>query len=260
MHRSLLVPMFAVFALSLGACDKGADKKADKKVDAEADAKKAEAKKADDKADDKPAAEKPPEAKHFAIDSDKSGALARTAAVLETTDVTSEDSSLREHLAGVSHHAEALTSDEVMCRHMISVRKAAGEPEGTLESCVIHFEHEVVLLGPEVFAQMSQCVMDAKTAAEIDVCEVAEKEAEGLLHDKHHGDGLSDEVCTALFEKFEELAMADAGEHKEAVKGVLEEVRADSIQACKDQGTQAEVDCTMKSDTMEALVMCETTI
>ena len=263
MHRQLIASLVAVFALSLAACDKGAAKSDDKKTDdkkAEADKaddKKAETKKAGDAEPAGPEGEAAVKEVHFDVSADKSGAIARTAAVLETTELTSEDTALREHLAGLSHHAENISSDETLCKHIMELRKAAEQPEGTLESCVIHFEHEVVILGPEVFAQMAQCVMDAKSAAEIDACEAAEKEAEQLLHEQKHGDGLSEEVCTNLFNKFEELSMTDAGDHGDAIKEALEVVREDSVKACVDQGTQAEVDCAMKAANMDVLTECQ---
>lgn len=252
MLRRSLVPiaMFSLVFLS-GACDKEktADPaKADKKAEvAEVEAKPEEAK-------PEPAT---PEAKHFDIEADKSGMLARTAAVLETTDATAEDAALRGHLANLSHHAEALSSDQTLCNHIAALRKAEDQPEGQLDSCIIHFEHEIVILGPEVFAQMAQCVMDAKSVADIEVCEAAEKEAETRLHEKHHGDGLSEETCEKAFVKFEVLAMDDAGEHGELVKEILEEVKPDVLLACLDQGTNVEVDCTMKATNMDELNSCE---
>lgn len=259
MHRRLLVSLVALCTLSFAGCDKGdAKKDANKKADASKEDKKAETKKTDEP---EAAGPKQPEAKHFDVSADKSGALARTASVLETTEQFSEDEALREHLAGISHHAEKISSDEDLCKHIMGIREAEGVPAGALDSCVIHFEHEIVILGPEVFAQMAQCVMDAKTAAEIEVCEAAEKEAEDKLHEAHHGDGLSEEVCTQLFDKFEELSMADVDEaHAEHVKEVLEGIREDSVKACMDQGTQAEVDCAMKSGDMDSLTECQNII
>jgi hypothetical protein len=254
MLRRPLVPTIILAISLVAACDKG---KSDDKKSGD----KATAKKEDDKKEVKPEQAKPeevkPEAKHFDVSADKSGTLARTAAVLETTDATSEDAALREHLAGISHHAEAMTSDEAMCTHIAELRKAEGQPEGQLESCVIHFEHEIVVLGPEVFAQMAQCVMDAKSVADIEVCEAAEKEAEQLIHEAKHGDSLSEEVCNSMVDKFAELAVADAGEHAELVKGVLADVKADSVQACIEHGSQAEVDCVEKAKVLGDLDSCQ---
>lgn len=253
MLRPRLLPIIVLAVSLVAACDKG--KSDNKSGDKEA------AKKEDAKKETKPEEAKPepatPEAKHFDISVDKSGTLARTAAVLETTNATSEDAALREHLAGISHHAEAVTSDETLCQHIAELRKAEDQPEGTLESCVIHFEHEIVVLGPEVFAQMAQCVMDAKSVADIEVCEAAEKEAEQLLHEAKHGDSLSQEICETMVDKFTELTIADAGEHAELVKGILADVRADSVQACVEHGSQAEVDCVDKAKVLGDLDSCQ---
>lgn len=244
-----LVPITVLAVSLVSACDKGksddkqtGDKEVAKKEDAKKEAKPEDAK---------------PEAKHFDVGVDKSGTLARTAAVLETTDATAEYSELRGHLAGVSHHAEALTSDETLCQHIAELRKAESQPEGTIESCVTHFEHQVVVLGPEVFAQMAQCIKDAKSVADIEVCEAAEKEAEAALHAATHGDGLSREVCDAMVDKFTELAVADAVGYGNVVKKVLDEVRADSVQSCLDHGTKAEVDCIEKAKVLADLDGCQ---
>lgn len=199
----------------------------------------------------------PKEAKHFDVSADKSGVLARTAAVLETTDATIGDTALREHLAELSHHAEAISSDETLCKHIIELRKGAGQPEGEMESCVVHFEHEIVILGPEVFSQVAQCIMAAQDTGDLDICEAAEKEAVLLVHANKRGDNLSAEVCEKLFGQFEKLAMEDAGEHGEFIKGVLEEVKPDVMTACAEQGTQVEVDCAMKATNMEQLGHCQ---
>jgi hypothetical protein len=244
-----LVPVTILAVSLVTACDKG--KTDEKKTDDKQAAKKEDAKKEEAKPEVKP------EAKHFDISVDKSGALARTAAVLETTDATAEVTELRSHLAAVSHHAEALTSDETLCKHMAELRKAEGQPEGTLDSCVTHFEHQVVVLGPDVFVQMAQCIKDAKSVADIDVCEAAEKEAEAALRAAKHGDGLDREACEAMVDKFTELAVADAVGYGDVVKKVLEEVRADSIDACLDHGTKAEVECLEKAKVLGDLDACQ---
>lgn len=245
--RRRLLPI-TVLAVSLFACDKGKsdDKQATKKDDAKEDAKK----------ETTPEQPKPAD-KHFDISVDKSGTLARTAAVLETTDATLEVTELRSHLAGLSHHAEALTSDETLCQHIAELRKAEGQPEGTPESCVIHFEHQMVVLGPEVFAQMAQCIKDAKSVADVEVCEAAEKEAEAALHAAKHGDGLTREVCDAMIDKFTELAVADAVGYGDVVRKVLADVRADSMDTCLDHGTQAEVDCIEKAKVLADISECQ---
>jgi hypothetical protein len=248
----------AVFSVSLtGGCDKAKEAEKEKKA-ANADDK-APADDAAPKQDTKTAEpESPtPEAKHFDVSADKSGILARSASVLQTTDQTSGDTQLREHLAELSHHAEALTSDETLCRHVIELRKAAGVPEGDLSSCITHFEHEVVVLGPELFAQMAQCVNEAKDVGDLDICEAAEQEAELLLHEKRHGDSLSAETCEQLFVHFEKVAMEDAGEHAELVKEILEEAKPDVLKACADYGTQVEADCALAAKDMEALSACQ---
>jgi hypothetical protein len=207
-----------------------------------------------------PAAKEPekpakPAEVHFDIEKDKSGILARTASTLETSELVSTDSPVRDHLAELSHHAEAGASNEGLCKHVAELRSS--EPP---ETCALTVEHERVLLGPEVFAQMAECIMAAKSEAELAVCEAAEKEAETLLHENKHGDGLTEEVCTGMFDHFEKLAMDDAGEQAEVVKSILEDVRKDVLVACLDQGTQKEIDCAMKAKNMEELGACESTL
>jgi hypothetical protein len=111
-----------------------------------------------------------------------------------------------------------------------------------------------------VFAAVATCVTEAKTEAELLRCEDAEKEAEKLLHEKKHGAGIEAETCTKLFTHFEKLAMADAGDQAKTVEGVLEEVRADVLEACAEQGTRAEVDCALKAKTMQELGACDSSI
>lgn len=205
--------------------------------------------------DSKPADDAKPEEVHFDIAKDKSGILARTASTLETSELVSTDNPVRSHLAELSHHAEAGPSNEALCTHVVELRSSE-KPD----TCAATIEHERVLLGPEVFAQMSECIMAAKTLDELAACEAAEKEAETKLHENKHGDGLTEDVCTTMFDHFEQLAMADAGDQAEVVKGILEEVRKDVVVACVDQGTQKELDCAMKAETMEALGACESTL
>lgn len=233
----------SVLALSLSfllGCDSGA--KDDNKKDAAA--KQPEATKQAETVEPEPAT---PEAKHFDIEQDKSGILARTAGVLETAGVHDEN------LAELSHHAEKLPSDEEVCKHIAEVRKDAS-PD--LAACVKEAEHHVVKLGPELYALAVSCLMDATTPAELDVCVEAEREAELLLHEKPHGEGLDEATCDALFTQFETLAMADAGENAELVKEVLEETRADVVATCIDQGTKAEAECAMSSKTLAELKDC----
>jgi hypothetical protein len=253
LDRSLILITAFVVGMA-GGCDKAKpeDKavKADDKAAAKVDVKAV-------KAEVKQAEPPPKEAKHFDVNADKSGVLARTAAALETTDATKGDTALREHLAELSHHAEAISSDETLCQHMIELRKAAGQPEGDLESCIVHFEHEIVILGPEVFSQVAQCIMAAQDTGDIEICEAAEKEAELLVHEHKSGDNLSPEVCEQLFAQFEKLALEDAPDHAEFIRGVLEDVKPDVMTACGEQGTQAEYDCAMKAKNMEELGHCQ---
>ncbi|HLT40116.1 MAG TPA: hypothetical protein VK034_27735 [Enhygromyxa sp.] len=251
MRRIFVTLSLGLFSFaSLTACGSGAkdadksDKSATKKQDPEPAAKQPE--------DPKPA---PPEQVHFDIEKDKSGILARTASTLETSDRVSADNPVRSHLAELSHHSETGPSNEGLCTHIVELRSTE-EPE----TCATTIEHERVLLGPEVFAQMSECIMAAKTLDELAACEAAEKEAEHKLHANKHGDGLSEEVCTQMFDHFEKLAMDDAGDQAEVVKEILEEVRADVLVACVDQGTQKEIDCALKAKTMEELGGCESSL
>jgi hypothetical protein len=202
--------------------------------------------------DPKPAAAKEV---HFDIEKDKSGVLARTASTLETSDRVSTDNPVRSHLAELSHHAEAGPSNETLCKHVVELR-----PSDDPEACTKTIEHQRVLLGPEVFAQVADCITAAQSLDELVACEAAEKAAEIKLHENKHGDDLSEEVCTKLFDHFEQLAMDDAGDQAEIVKEILEEVRADVVLACVDQGTQSEVDCAMAAKTMEELGACRSSI
>ncbi|MCH9686990.1 MAG: hypothetical protein K0V04_36480 [Deltaproteobacteria bacterium] len=220
-------------------------KKADaKKADAKkADAKKADAKKADAKKADPPA--KPGEV-HFDVTHDKSGVLARSAAALEASGKFDN-----EDLHELSHHAEKLPSAETVCKHVAAIRGTGDD----LTECIKATEHHVVQLGPELYAEDAACRLAAKTPAEIDVCDAAEKEAEAALHAKPHGDGLDKETCDTLFDHFEEMAMA-AGDNPEIVKEVLEEVRPDVVITCMEQGTKAEIECSMKTKTLHELREC----
>lgn len=237
--------LWPLAALSLLlACD-GGDKKpkgdADKKT---ADAKKTDAKKADAKAD---GGETPKIEKHFDVTKDHSGVLARSAAALEATEKFDS-----ENLRDISHHAEKLPTYESVCKH-----EAGINGEGFDQAvCVKEMEHHMVQLGPEIYAQLAECILATTTVEEVSACHAAEQEAEKLLHEKPHGDGLSKEVCDELFTHFETLAMEDAADHAEMVKEILEEVRADVLVTCMEQGTQAEIDCSMKAKTMPELKDC----
>ncbi len=232
------------------ACEsesKPAEKKADdKKADAKKDDEKAESKKDEPKKDDEKADAKSAE-KHFDVTVDKSGILARSAAALDVEE--SVDTS--EALHDLSHHAEKLPSAQKLCKKL----KELGTVEDE-KKCATQAEHKIVIIGPEVYAQWAECVMESKTADDVNACDIAEAEAEKLLHEKAHGDGLSKEDCGTLFDTFEKLAMADAGDQAEAVKEVLEEVKEDVITSCMDQGTKAELDCAKKSKTLQELDEC----
>lgn len=251
--------LWPVAALSLVlACD-GGDKsgkgKADgKKADAtkKADDKKADGKKADDekaggkKADNEKGNGKAAEV-HFDVSKDKSGVLARSAAALEATDKFDDP-----NLHDMSHHAEKLPSYEKVCAHEGTLKGA----EFDQAACVTQLEHNIVVIGPEIYAQLADCLLAATSVAEIEACEAAEAEAEKLLHEKPHGEGLSQEACDGLFAKFEQLAMADAGDDEELVKTVLEEVKGDVITACKEQGSQKEIDCANSATALPELKEC----
>jgi hypothetical protein len=239
---------FALLCLLL-ACDGGKDSKSsDAKA---ADAKAADAKAADVKAPDaaKPAADPTLAAttKQFDVTLDKSGALARTAAVIEASKAHDD-----ENLRSLSHHAESLPGLEELCKHEIEV----GKSDVALPSCIKAMEHLIVQIGPEIYAQYATCIMEAKNADEIAVCDAAEQEAERILHVRPHGDGLAADVCEQLFTQFEKLSVADAGDHAELVREVLEEVKADVVTTCQEQGTKAEVDCAMAATSMAELNTC----
>lgn len=222
----------------LCACESEPAKKADDKT---ADAKKPGAEKADAKKPDDKKAEK-----HFDVTHDKSGVLARSAAALEADEAIDGEA-----LRSLSHHAEKLPSVQALCKKM----KELGSVEDE-KACVAQSEHHIVLAGPELYGEWAACVMESTDAADVKVCDAAEAEAEALLHEKPHGDGLSKEECTMVFDKFEKLSMDDAGEHAEHVKEVLEEVREDVVTSCVDQGTKAELECVEKSGTLKELDEC----
>lgn len=218
--------------------------KAENKVAEKAEAPKAEA--------PKPEAAKPA-AIHLDISHDKSGVLARAASTLETSEaVTSPE--LKQHLATLSHHAEKGPTNEALCTHMAGLMGDKAPPQ--LE-CVHALEHQRVHIGPEIFAEVAQCVTDARTFDALLACEDAEKEAEKLLHEKKHGAGVEPETCTKMFTHFEKLAMADAGDQATAVEEILEEVRGDILEACAEQGTRAEVECALNAADMAALGACD---
>jgi len=245
--RTSLLPSLLVLASVLGC---GGTPAADTK------AKPAEAKPADAKpAEAKPEA-KPVDAIHFDITLDKSGVLARAASTLETSEQISTPA-LKEHLATVSHHSEKGPSNEALCTHMTALLGADAPPA---VDCAHALEHQRVNLGPEVFAAVATCVTDARTKETLLRCEDAEKEAEKLLHEKKHGDGLEEATCLKLFTHFEKLAMEDAGDQSKAVEEVLEEVRGDVLTSCAEQGTRAEVDCALKAKTMAELGACDSTL
>jgi hypothetical protein len=252
MRASILVGLGALIVCVSAGC--GSDAKKNDAKATKAEPTKSEDEKAEKTKDPAPT---PDEALHFDITKDQSGVLARAASTLETTELLDEDLPLREHLAELSHHAERQPSNELLCRKMISLK---GEKALTLDVCARLIEHQRVRLGPEVFAEMAACVTHSKTAADIARCEEAEQEAERLLRENKHGDGIDRETCEKLFIHFEALAMADAGEHGKLVEEVLEEVRDDIIEACLDHGTKDEIECAMKATDMETLGKCESSL
>jgi hypothetical protein len=221
-----------------------------------ADAKAADAKVTDTKAADAKVADAKAEPVHFDITQDKSGVLARAASTLETSEAVTNPA-LKEHLAGLSHHAEKGPTNEALCKHM---KGLMGEAAPSDLDCIHALEHQRVHLGPEVFDAVAACVTGSKTLDALQRCEDAEKEAEKELHAKKHGTGVEPATCTELFAHFEKLAMADAGDQGKAVEEILEEVRGDVLEACAEQGTRAEVDCALKAKTMQELGACESAL
>ncbi len=217
----------------------------------------------DKPATDKPAGavtEKPADGKveeiHFDITLDKSGVLARAASVLETSEALSTPT-MRAHIAELSHHAEKTPSNEALCKHMIGLM-AEKAPDPV--ECAHALEHQRIHLGPEVFGLVAKCVTDAKTMEVLMRCEDAEKEAERLIHERKTALPMSLEACEKLFVQFEKLAMADAGDQAKVVEEILEEVRADTILACREHGTQAELDCAMAAKDLETIGKCTSSI
>ncbi|MGH1346067.1 MAG: hypothetical protein ACRBN8_31170 [Nannocystales bacterium] len=243
LRLSLLLCAGLLCACESEPAKKADDKKADDKKadDKKADGKKADGKKADGKKADGKKAEK-----HFDISHDKSGVLARSAAALEADEAIDGEA-----LRDLSHHAEKLPSVQALCKKMKELGSVDDE-----KSCVSQSEHHIVLIGPELYGEWAKCVMESTDAADVKICDDAEAEAEEQLHAKPHGDGLTKEQCTTLFDKFEKLSMEDAAEHAEHVKEVLEEVRDDVVSSCVDQGTKAELECVNKSNTLKELDEC----
>ncbi|MCR9163245.1 MAG: hypothetical protein ACE37F_23445 [Nannocystaceae bacterium] len=239
---ALRLPLLLCLGLSF-ACESESTKNADgEKAD---DSTKADTKEADAEPGKKADAKKAE--KHFDVAADKSGVLARSAAALDVDEGVDTSDALH----GLSHHAEKLPSVQKLCAKM----KELGSVEDE-KACASQSEHKVVLIGPEVYAQWAACVMDSTSKDDVKICDEAEAEAETLLHGKPHGDGLSKEDCTTLFETFEKFAMVDAGAHAEHVKEVLEEVRDDVVTSCMDQGTKAELECAKTSKTLVELNEC----
>lgn len=239
---------------ALAGCGSGASKSdvAEKK----AEPKVAEVKTAEP-ADAKPADAKPAgDAIHIDITLDKSGVLARAASTLETSEKITNPA-LKEHLAELSHHAEKGPTNEALCAHMTALLGDKAPPDF---DCIHAIEHQRVNVGPEIFAVVATCVTEAKTFEALMACEDAEKEAEKALHAKKHGDGVEAETCTKMFEHFEKLAMADAGDQAKAVEEILEEVRGDVLTACAEQGTRAEVQCALDAKDMKELGACSSSI
>jgi hypothetical protein len=191
---------------------------------------------------------------HVDITLDKSGVIARAASTLETSEKLSSEDPLRSHLADASHHAERGPTNEAICRHIIEIE---GHKDDSLEDCAKLIAHHRVVLGPEVFGAIATCTMAASTAKALSACDAAEKEAEALLHEKTHGDGLDTPTCEGFFEHFKALAVADAGADGEVVGSILGDLRGDLIAECMAQGKKTEVECAMAAKDMVALALCE---
>ena len=185
--------------------------------------------------------------RQFDRERDKSGVLARTAAVLEA-----EEDFDNEKLRGLSHHAEKLPSVKAVCKHVTEVR----ETPDALDGCVKDTEHWLAKIGPEIYEDLAHCLLEAKTAEELAECEEAEHDIEVVLHGKTRGDGLDKGTCDEFYDHFEKLTMAEAGEQSKLVEDILEEVRADMIVTCMEQGTKAEIECAMKTDDIDKLEDC----
>jgi len=244
----------------VGADKKGAAKTPPKSDKADKAAPADKAKKADDKAAPKPtdaatdkAAPKdaPPAAgdaaaaKPLEVSHDKSGGLARAAAVLEAEGIDNED------LRALSHHAEKLPTNAVVCKHLADVHK-----EGDVDVCVEELEHVIARLGPELYAEVSTCLLAASTVPTLDACFATEKATEAELHTTKHGDGIDKETCEKFFVKFEQLAMEAAADEKEHVKKALDTVKEDIVAGCMEQGTKAETDCVEKAKTLHEIKEC----
>ncbi len=238
----------ATISLLLACGGKPGDSKPGEKADSAAE--KAEGEKAEgEKAEgEKAEGEKVEKAKKSLDPSrDKSGLLARTAAVLET-----EEAFDNEKLRSLSHHAEKLPSVESVCKHVADIRK---DPD-TVKGCVKDTEHWLAKIGPEIYGDLAECLLAAKTSEELSECEEAEHEIEVVLHTNAKGEGLSKETCDAFYDHFEEMTMAEAGDQAELVKDILEEVRADMIVTCMEQGTKAEIECAIKATDIDKLEDC----
>jgi hypothetical protein len=221
-----------------------ADKAAADKADAEAGDKAKEGE--GDAAKEGDAAAAKPK-KQFDRERDKSGVLARTAAVLEA-----EEDFDNEKLRGLSHHAEKLPSVKAVCKHVTEVRKT---PDA-LDGCVKDTEHWLAKIGPEIYEDLAQCLLEAKTVEELAECEEAEHDIEVVLHGNTRGDGLDKATCDEFYDHFEKLTMAEAGDQAKLVEDILEEVRADMIVTCMEQGTKAEIECAMKTEDVDKLEDC----
>lgn len=198
-----------------------------------------------------PAAEPAPEEavaeeQHFDVSQDRSGALARAAAVLEAEGIDNPD------LQVMSHHTEKLPSAAVVCQHILEVQGATGG----IKDCVEDLEHHIADLGPEIWALAAQCFVNSTTEPQLDACVAAEKEAEKLLEHEPHGDGLNEEECTGLFDKFKALTVADRKEDGAHAGQILDTVKDNVIRSCMAHGTKAELECANKSATLHELTEC----
>ena len=208
--------------------------------------------------------------KHFHVENDNSGAIGHEATALAHTDAVHSDK-LHKEMIKLAHETDDGPTDEAICLHVYEevllaewgkdVDDKEAAKKKFLTDCPHELERERVKLGPVVFAEMSTCVMEATDIHGLEFCDMAEAEAEEELHAKPHGDGLDRKTCVAFHEHFAELALGempeDDPEGKKLLEEILADVKEDSVEACMDHGTKAEVACAMKAkDTIE-LEACE---
>ncbi len=212
--------------------------------------------------------------KHFHTENDKGGAIAHEATALAHTDAVHSDK-LHQEMIKLAHETDEGPTDEKICLHVyeeVLLKVLSDDEQDEIEDeeaakkkflvdCPHELERERAKLGPEVFAEMATCVMEATDMPGLEFCDMAEAEAEEKLHAAPHGDGLDRKTCEAFHDHFAELALADMPEDDEEGKKLLEEILADvkedSVLSCMDHGSKAEVECAMKAKDTVALEACE---